>query len=330
MAQELAEIFFHEWYCENGLPLEIVSDRDKLFVSHFWKALHQLTGVKLKMSSSYHPETDSASERSNKTVIQCVRYAVECDQCGLARALPKVRFDIMNTVNVSTGYSPFQLRFGKSPRILPPFINPTPDANPAVAAAETQIQRMLPIELDARDNLLTAKISQAHFQNKHQTNSFPFKVGDCAVLSTANRRAEYKSQDNLRMAKFMPRFDGPYLITTTNKNHSTVTLHLPNSPHAFPIFHMSEVFPFKENDNELFPQRALHPPVPIIRDGEQEFFIDKIVDEQRRAKQTQYHVQWQGEGPEGDKWLPASEVEDCEALDVWLARKIKSKPHSKT
>ena len=61
-AQELAEIFFREWYCENGLPLEIVSNRDKLFVSHFWKALHELTGVKLKMSSSYHPETDGASE----------------------------------------------------------------------------------------------------------------------------------------------------------------------------------------------------------------------------------------------------------------------------
>ena len=329
-AQELAEIFFREWYCENGLPLEIVSDRDKLFVSHFWKALHQLTGVKLKMSSSYHPETDGASERSNKTVIQCVRYAVERDQRGWARALPKVRFDIMNTVNISTGYSPFQLRFGKSPRILPPFINPTPDPNPAVAAAETQIQQMLPIELDARDNLLTAKISQAHFQNKHRTNSFPFKVGDRAVLSTANRRAEYKSQDNLRVAKFMPRFDGPYLITATNKNHSTVTLHLPNSPHAFPVFHTSEIFPFKENDDDLFPQRALHPPAPIIRDGEQEFFIDKIVDERRRAKQTQYRVRWQGEGPEGDKWLPASEVEDCEALDVWLARKIKSKSRSKT
>ena len=42
-AQGLAELFFQEWYCENGLPLEIVSDRDKLFISHFWTALHKLT-----------------------------------------------------------------------------------------------------------------------------------------------------------------------------------------------------------------------------------------------------------------------------------------------
>ena len=320
-AQELAEIFFREWYCENGLPLEIVSDRDKLFVSHFWKALHELTGVKLKMSSSYHPETDGASERSNKTVIQCIRFAVERDQRGWAKTLPKVRFDIMNTVNISTGYSPFQLRFGKSPRILPPILNKPLTDNPATAAAEETLLRLLPIELDARDHLLMAKISQAHFQNKHRAHSFPFKVGERAILSTANRRAEYKSQDNLRVAKFMPRFDGPYRITATDEKHSTVTLDLPNSPHAFPVFHTSELLPFKENDDDLFPHRALVPPTPVVRDGEQEFFIDKIVDERRRAKQTQYRVRWQGEGPEGDKWLPASEVEDCEALDVWLARK---------
>jgi hypothetical protein len=49
-AKQLAEIFFCHWYCKNGLQLEIVSDCDELFLSHFWKKLHALTGVKLKMS----------------------------------------------------------------------------------------------------------------------------------------------------------------------------------------------------------------------------------------------------------------------------------------
>jgi len=59
---DLTAIFFDQWYCENGLPLEIISDHDKLFMSKFWTALHKLTGVKLKMSSLYHPQTDGASE----------------------------------------------------------------------------------------------------------------------------------------------------------------------------------------------------------------------------------------------------------------------------
>ena len=55
-------------YCENGLPHEIISDRDKLFISHFWRRLTRITGVKLGMSTAFHPETDGASERTNKTV----------------------------------------------------------------------------------------------------------------------------------------------------------------------------------------------------------------------------------------------------------------------
>jgi len=36
---------FQLWYCENSLPLDIVSDRNKLFVSKFWKVLTKLTGI---------------------------------------------------------------------------------------------------------------------------------------------------------------------------------------------------------------------------------------------------------------------------------------------
>ena len=34
-AEDFALLFFTHWYCENGLPSEIISDRDKLFVSRF-------------------------------------------------------------------------------------------------------------------------------------------------------------------------------------------------------------------------------------------------------------------------------------------------------
>jgi hypothetical protein len=81
-SEKLADLFFDRWYCENGLPLEIISDRDKLFVSKFWTHLHKLTGVKIKMSTAYHPESDGASERSNKTVIQSIRFHVERRQKG--------------------------------------------------------------------------------------------------------------------------------------------------------------------------------------------------------------------------------------------------------
>ena len=71
-AKETTLLVFNHWYCENGLPLDFVSDRDKLFILRFWKALFQLSGVKLKMSSGYHPQMDGSSKHTNKTINQAI------------------------------------------------------------------------------------------------------------------------------------------------------------------------------------------------------------------------------------------------------------------
>lgn len=326
-AEGLADIFFDKWYCENGLPLEIISDRDKLFVSKFWTHLHKLTGVKIKMSTAYHPETDGASERSNKTVIQAIRFHVERNQKGWVRALPRVRFNIMNTVNQSTGFSPFQLRLGRSPRILPPLLQgqlpSETEITPVALSAKAVIERIQHDMWEAQDNMIKAKVSQALQANKHRLQEFPFKVGQRVRLSTLHRRRDYKSKDEKRVVKFMPRFDGPYEISGVNQKHSTVTLILPRSPDVFPVFHTSEVLPYIENDESLFPSRNLHAPEPINVNDNLEHYVDKILDERksRGRGQTRYLVRWVGQGPEYDLWLPRKEIENCEALDVWIASK---------
>jgi hypothetical protein len=89
-AERFTAQFFDLWYCENGLPLNIVSNHDKIFVSKFWKALVKLTGIKLKMLSSYHPESDGCSKRSNKSIVQSLRFHVQRNQLGWDKALPLV------------------------------------------------------------------------------------------------------------------------------------------------------------------------------------------------------------------------------------------------
>ncbi|EDR01992.1 uncharacterized protein LACBIDRAFT_310152 [Laccaria bicolor S238N-H82] len=79
--------------------------------------------------------------------------------------------------------------------------------------------------------------------------------------------------------KFMPCYDGPYTIIDINKDHSTITLDLPNSPNIFPIFHTSEILLYTESDMSLFPLRHLEEPPPIIANNRhKEYLIDKILD----------------------------------------------------
>jgi hypothetical protein len=231
----------------------------------------------------------------------------------------------MNTVNKSTGFTPFQLRLGRNPRVIPPLLtNTTPAATtPTELNAQSVIDRLQHDVWEAKDNMIKAKISQAQHANKHRTLGFPFEVGQRVRLSTLHRRREYKSKDETRVVKFMPRFDGPYKILQINPTHSTVTLHLPNSPDTFPVFHTSEVLPFIENNDYLFPSRAQHTPEPVSVNDNLEYRIEKILDEKkgRGRGNRKYLVRWVGQGPEYDLWLPQKEIDDCEALDVWLQNK---------
>ena len=321
-AEELALLFFNNWYCENGLPREIISDRDKLFVSKFWTALHKLTGIKIKLSSAYHPKMDGSSERSNKTINQCIRYHIRCNQKGWVRALPRIHFDMMNSLNTSMGFSNFQLR-RRSPRIIPPLVpttlHMTPTDDKDSVRAREMISKMHSDISEAKDNLFMANISQAHQANVHRAADPPFKIGDKVMLSTLHRRQEFKKKGEKRAAKFFPWYDGPYDIIDEHSAMSNYTLELPNNPNTYPTFHASKLKAFQPNDPDLFPHHELTQPQLILTtDSLEEYHVEEIIDSRRSGRGCQYIIRWAGYGPEHDRWLAGSSLEECEALDVWL------------
>jgi hypothetical protein len=67
-AEDLAYIF-HKYVVANyGFLQRIISDRDKLFISRFWKLLIDLLGVHHKLSTVYYSQTDGQTERLNQTM----------------------------------------------------------------------------------------------------------------------------------------------------------------------------------------------------------------------------------------------------------------------
>ena len=67
-AQRFAHLFMDGVVKHHGFPEVIVSDRDKLFTSHFWETIAGLCGTQLARSSAFHPQSDGQTERYNRII----------------------------------------------------------------------------------------------------------------------------------------------------------------------------------------------------------------------------------------------------------------------
>lgn len=54
-AKMVAEKFMEGIVKFHGMPKSIISDRDPIFINHFWHEFFKMSGTKLHMSSAYHP-----------------------------------------------------------------------------------------------------------------------------------------------------------------------------------------------------------------------------------------------------------------------------------
>ncbi len=58
-APGLEEVILHEVVRHHGLPDSIMSDRGSVFTSKFWLSLCYFFGIKQRLSTAFHPQTDS-------------------------------------------------------------------------------------------------------------------------------------------------------------------------------------------------------------------------------------------------------------------------------
>jgi hypothetical protein len=57
ITQEMGRLFFTHMFKHHGLPKDIVLDQDPKFTSKFWRTLWKHMGSKLKMNTSFQPQT---------------------------------------------------------------------------------------------------------------------------------------------------------------------------------------------------------------------------------------------------------------------------------
>ena len=111
VAEELVKVF-----ARVGIPQEMLTDQGSNFQSQLLQELYHLLHVDAIRTSPYHPQTDGLVERFNQTLKSMLRKSASEDGKDWDKMISFLLFAYREVPQESTGFSPFELLYGRDVR----------------------------------------------------------------------------------------------------------------------------------------------------------------------------------------------------------------------
>ena len=112
-----ADKIFNDFILRFGFPKRIHHDQGREFENDLFHHLEQFTGITRSRTSPYHPMGNAQCERFNQTLLAMLRSMSENKKIRWKEHVNKMTFAYNCTRHDSTGFSPFELLFGRKPRL---------------------------------------------------------------------------------------------------------------------------------------------------------------------------------------------------------------------
>ena len=113
-----ARALYQNFITVYGVPTRIMSDQGRNFESKLIKELCTITGMDKSRTTPYHAMSNGACERMNQTLLKLLGTLSEDKKAKWKEYLPSMVHAYNCTPHETTGYSPYELMFGRKP-ILP-------------------------------------------------------------------------------------------------------------------------------------------------------------------------------------------------------------------
>ena len=172
-AETIAKIFINEIVTRHSAPRELLSDQGANFMSKLVKDVCKYFEINKINTTPYNPKCDGLTERFNKTLCKMLAVYSDSNQTNWDLYLPLVLFAYRTSQQTTTGSSPFELLYGREPRLpsdLDNFNNYQSssfidDINYGWKEAKRQI-------------LKQATISKTRYDSKYTSKPTEYEVGD--------------------------------------------------------------------------------------------------------------------------------------------------------
>lgn len=300
-AIQVAQVYLDNVCKLHGWPRSIVSDRDLVFVSTFWKSLFDIQGTQFCMSSAYHPQSDGQTEVVNR----CLEMYLRC-MCGeepkeWAKWIPLAEWWYNTHFHSSTQLTPYEIVYNQPPPLHLPYL-PGESSN---ATVDRSLQRREDMIKRVKLQLHRAQSRMKSQADKHRTDR-SFHVGDWVWLKLQPyRQNTIHRRNNQKLAK---RYFGPFKITVV-VGKVAYQLQLPRGARIHNVVHISQLKAFHGQlpQEQHLPDwlQSINPDEPTAQLPEA--IINKRMVKKNNAATVQYLVKWHNCSIEDATWIDATD-----------------------
>ena len=182
----------------------MISDREPQFAAGMTKELNKMLGIEMKLSMAYHLETDRQTERTNQELEQYLRMYVNHRQNNWAKWLAMAEFTFNNKVHTATKISPFQVNYGRKPRMG--FDIRKKGKN---EKAEEFVREMKEKHEEARAALVRSQEEIKKQADRSRKEAKEYRVGDKVLISTKDFSMELRRRATKKLTE---KFIEPYVV----------------------------------------------------------------------------------------------------------------------
>ncbi|KAI4875687.1 hypothetical protein NFI96_005150 [Prochilodus magdalenae] len=196
-AKTVAKALWNNFFNHYGFPERLHSDQGRDFESALIKDLCALLGIKKTRTTPYHPRGNPV-ERFNRTLLEMLGTLEEGDKVRWKDFVQPLVHAYNCTKNDTTAYSPYQLMFGRQPRLpLDIAFGLTPEGLSKIS--HTEYIKNLTESLTESYRLATENSLKTALQNKRRFDSkvreSTLLPGDRVLVRNVGIRGKHKIAD---------------------------------------------------------------------------------------------------------------------------------------
>ena len=239
-ATTVAKKLTEDWICCFGAPYSIHTDQGRNFESKLFAELCELLDVWKTRTSPYHPQSDGLVERLNRTILMMLSIVLE-KQSNWDKYLPYVMFAYRSSVHKTTGYTPFQLMFGREVKLPVDVMFGRPNVNFSHSSEYIkELHSVLESSFKLAREVTQRKQERQKDHYDVQSSDGRYKVGDVVWLYLPVVK---KGQS----PKFMKPWKGPYKIVKVLSDVNYRIKFEGSGPRKTQVVHFNRLKPYYES-----------------------------------------------------------------------------------